>query len=71
LHDDHGRLVAIAKLGELKEAGSRFVRAGMLAGRGQRIVEVDLDEEIEKIPLRELHAGYRFDLSSSKLVKTS
>lgn len=69
LHDEHGRILSISKAVDLKVSGSKFTSFGMTPGAGQRMVEVELSAADEKRPLRELHASYRVDTTSQKLVK--
>jgi hypothetical protein len=69
LHDEHGTITSIAKIGDLKQAGSKFTSAGLVAGPGQRALEVTLSAEDEKRPLNDLHTRYRVDVSTGKLVK--
>jgi hypothetical protein len=69
LHDEHGEIIAISKIGNLKEAGSKFVKAGMVPGAGQRVLEIELSGEEGKRTLRELHVEYRVDVVTSKLTK--
>lgn len=69
LHDQDGRILAISKPVDLKQAGSKFTRAGMVAGRGQRLLDLDLAEEHASKSLRELHEQFQIDLATSKLVK--
>jgi len=69
LHDEHGEIIAISKIGNLKEAGSKFLKASMVPGAGQRALEIELGGEEEKRTLRELHAKYRVDVATSKLIK--
>ncbi len=69
LYDEHGRIVAISKIGDLKEAGSKFDKAGVIPGVGQRALEVDLSSELESLPLRELHEQHRIDVITLKLVR--
>jgi hypothetical protein len=69
LHDEHGRIIAISKIGDLKKAGSKFVNVGMVPGKGQRALEVDLSKELASRPLRELHDQYHLDMVTSKLVR--
>ena len=71
VHDEHGEIVSISKVANLKEAGSKFTRVGMVPGRGQQLVEVELSGETEKKPLHELHRNYRVETTTSKLVKRS
>ena len=68
-HDEHGRIIAISKAANLKEAGSKFTKAGMVAGPGQRIIETELSAEDASRPMRELHTEYRVNAATSKLVK--
>jgi hypothetical protein len=67
VHDDRGDIVAIAKIRE--RAGSKFTRAGLLPTDGQRIVEIELSEEQAARPAREIHASYRVDPATSRLVQ--
>jgi hypothetical protein len=69
VHDDQGEIVAIASIGDLAQAGSKFTRAGLLPGAGQRSVEIELTQEQAARPPREIHASYRVDLASSSLVE--
>jgi hypothetical protein len=69
LHDEHGKIIAISKIGDLKHAGSKFMKVGMVAGKGQRIVETELSAEDSARPLRELHEAYYVDVATSKLAK--
>ena len=45
LHDEHGQIIAISKLEDIRAAGSKFSRVGMIPGKGQRIAEILLSEE--------------------------
>jgi hypothetical protein len=69
LHDEHGMILSVSKVGDLAAAGSKFTRVGMVPGQGQRLIEVELSAEDEKRPLGALHATYRVDVAASKLVK--
>jgi hypothetical protein len=69
LHDGHGHIVSVAKIGDLKAAGSKFTSAGLIPGAGQHLTEVELSAEDEKLPLHELHARYRVEAKTAKLVK--
>ena len=68
VHDDRGEIVAVAKIGNLAQAGSKFTRAGLLATDGQSVIEIELSEEQAARPAREIHATYRVDPATSKLV---
>jgi hypothetical protein len=69
LHDEHGQILGIAGIVDLKAAGSKFTQVGSVPGPGQRTLEIELSGELEKKPLPELHRDYRIDLTTSKLVK--
>ena len=69
LHDEHGRILAISTNVDLKKAGSKFTKVGMVPGPGQRKLEIELSGEHEKKPAAELHKEYYVDLATSKLVK--
>lgn len=69
LHDEHGEIIAISKIGDLQAAGSKFERAGMVPAAGQSLLEVELSADDEQRPLRELHEHYRVDTSAKSLVK--
>jgi hypothetical protein len=69
LHDEHGKILSVSRVGDLAAAGSKFTRVGMVPGQGQRLIEVDLSAEDEKRSLGELHSAYRVDLTAAKLVK--
>ncbi|MGA7081320.1 MAG: hypothetical protein WBQ43_16235 [Terriglobales bacterium] len=69
LHDEHGAIIAIAKVGDLKKAGSKFASIAMIPRPGHRLLEIKFSAELEKKPLPELHKEYRVDIASSKLVK--
>jgi hypothetical protein len=69
LHDEHGRIISASKIGDLKAAGSKFTRVGMVPGPGQRLIEIELNAEDAKRPLRELHSTYQVNVLQAKLVK--
>ena len=69
VHDEHGEIISVSKIANLKEAGSKFTKVGMVPGRGQRLVEVELSGGAEKKALVDLHREYRVDLATFKLVK--
>ena len=68
LHNEHGHILSVSKVGDLKAAGSKFASVGMVPGAGQKLVKVELSSEDERRPLHELHARYRVDTVSAKLV---
>jgi hypothetical protein len=69
LYDEHGAILAISKAVDLKAAGSKFSKVGMVPRRGQRLIEAELSREDAARPLRDLHTAYRVDPATSKLVK--
>jgi len=69
LHDEHGQIIAISKIVDLQKAGSKFVSVGMIPGPGQRMLEIDLNGELDSRSLRHLHKEYRVDVATSKLVR--
>jgi hypothetical protein len=71
LHDEHGRILSVSKVGDLKAAGSKFTKVGMVPGANQKLVEIELSDDDEKLSLSELHARYRVDVASVKLVKNA
>jgi hypothetical protein len=71
VHDEQGGILAIAKIGDLKTAGSRFTRVDMIPQKGQRLLEIELGAELDGRPLLELHKEYRVDISTSRLVRKS
>ncbi|SKC97316.1 hypothetical protein SAMN05445504_7133 [Burkholderia sp. CF099] len=69
VHDDHGKIVSIYKHVNLKDVKSKFVQVGVEPGHGQRAMEVDLSDDLDKIPMVELHENYCIEISSSSLIK--
>jgi hypothetical protein len=68
LHDDKGQILAISREADLQASGSKFTQAGMVAGKGQTLVEVELTAKDSKRPLHELHQTYRVDPTTKTLV---
>jgi len=69
LHDEHGQILAISKITDLRATGSKFQSARMWPGSGQRLIEVELSEGEQKLPLRELHSTHIVNVAKSKLEK--
>jgi hypothetical protein len=69
LHDEHGKIIAISKVGDLKLSGSKFTKVGMVPGPGQRVIETELSAEDSARSLTEFHDAYQVDIATSKLVK--
>jgi hypothetical protein len=67
--DEHDYIISIAKVVDLKQAGSKFAKAGIIPGNGQRAIHVELSAELEKMHLRDIHKHYRVDHATSKLVR--
>jgi hypothetical protein len=68
IHDEHGKILSIAKIGNIQAAGSKFHRAGLIPGPGQLLTEVELSTDEDKRPLRELHEQFHINLASRTLV---
>ena len=45
LYDEAGTILSIAKIGNLKEVGSKFQKVGMIPRQGQQTLEVELLDE--------------------------
>jgi hypothetical protein len=69
IHDENGQIIAISKIVDLKKAGSRFDKVGMIPGKGQHKLELELSNDLQNRPLSELHKEYRIDVATSTLVK--
>jgi hypothetical protein len=46
VHDKKGNIIAISEVVDLKAAGSNFVEAGIIPGKGQLKLDVELTEEM-------------------------
>jgi len=68
LHNEHGRIISMSKP-YLKHAGSKFEKIGILPGKGQLILDIELASEQAKMPLLDLHKLYHLDRVKSILVK--
>jgi len=69
IHDEHGKILAISKVGDLKAAGSKFSKVGMVAKSGQHVLEIELVGGLESVPTLQLHNEYHVDIAASKLAK--
>ncbi len=69
VYDEHDQIIAISKVADLKRAGSKFVKAGIMPGKGQRTLDVELTEELASMRLRDVHKHYHVNRVTSKLVK--
>jgi hypothetical protein len=66
LHDKKGTIIAVSEVSDLKKAGSNFGEVGVIPGKGQLKIDVELAEEIATWDVYKL---YRVDREASKLVK--
>jgi hypothetical protein len=69
IYDEHDNIIAISKLVDLKAAGSKILAVGLIPGKGQRKLDVDLTGELASTRLVELHKHYRVNHATSTLVK--
>jgi hypothetical protein len=69
LHDEHGKIVAVSRVVDPQVSGSKFTAYGMLPRAGQKVLEIELDKDLESKPLREFHEHYHVDVARSKFVK--
>jgi hypothetical protein len=67
LHDQNGQVLAMSRIDSMRS--KLFVKAGMLPKEGQFVTEIELDRELESIPLHQLHENYRVDIENSRLVR--
>lgn len=71
VHDEKGKILGVIKPVDLKSAGSKFHHAGIQPSPGQRVVEIELDSELERLPVLDLHEHYAIEVAGSKLVRKS
>lgn len=69
IHDEHGKILAISTVGDLKAAGSKFTKVGIVAKPGQHVLEIELVGGLESIQTLQLHNEYHVDVAASKLAK--
>jgi hypothetical protein len=69
VYDNEGKIISISKRVDLKAAKSKFLEVGVQPGPGQQQVEVDLDDDLDAIPMVELHERYQIETGSAKLIK--
>ena len=70
VHDKSGQIIALSEIVDLKQVGSKFVEVGIIPGKGQQTLEVELTGELDQMPLPEIYRLYRVDRAKSKLVKS-
>ena len=70
--DDRGKIIAIGRPGGISDKSSGVARVGAVPGSGHRVHDIDLPKELEKIPLPDIHKGFRVDLKGKhpRLVQT-
>jgi hypothetical protein len=69
VYNEHGQIIAISKAVDLRQAGSKFARAGVIPGEAQHVLDVDLTGELASMHLRDIHQHYHVDRVTSKLVR--
>jgi hypothetical protein len=69
LHDEHGKIIAVSKVVDQHVSGSKFTSYGMIPRAGQKVLEIEIDKDLESKPLREFHEHYQVDVAQSKFVK--
>jgi hypothetical protein len=69
VHDDEGDIIAISEVVDLKQAKSQFAEAGIVPGKDQKTLDLELAAEFVQMPLRDIYRLYRVDRTTSKLVK--
>lgn len=57
LHDEHGEILGISEIVDLKAAKSNFTRVGIIPGTGHRTTDIELSGGLETKPL-ELYKDY-------------
>ena len=67
--DQGGKIVSITQFGDVGDKVSGITKAGVEAGKGHSVHEIDVPRELEKTPLLDIHKGYKLDLTSKQLVK--
>jgi hypothetical protein len=70
VHDEHGKIISIAKVGDLKAAGSKITKVEIVGTKpNHRVLEIELSSSLESIPTLQLHDEYQVDVAASKLIK--
>lgn len=70
LYDEHGRIIAISTMDDQKSTKSKFIKVGMIPGAGQRLLDVELEDDLGGLTLLEFQASHRVDIDvGAKLVK--
>ena len=66
VHDRKGNIIAISEVVDLKQARSNFAEAGVIPGKSQLKLDVELTEQVSP---RDIYKLYRVDRAASKLVR--
>ena len=69
LHDENGHIIGISKVMDAKVAGSKAIEVGIIPGKGQFMLDIDLSQEHAAMRLLDIQKHYRVDRDKSKLVK--
>ena len=67
--DQQGKIISISQFGDIGEKVSGITKAGVDAGAGHSVHEIDLPNDLERVGLLEIHKAYRFDPKGNRLVK--
>jgi hypothetical protein len=70
LHDASGNILSVARIepgGKKKDAPSFAVTASPAAG--QSVLELDIEDDLEKRNLGDIHNQYRLDLKTKRLIQ--
>ncbi|WP_144144783.1 hypothetical protein [Paraburkholderia sp. BCC1884] len=69
VHDAKGKILGVIQPVDLQRAGSKFQHVNLNPGPDQQLTEVELDAELERLPVLDLHEQYEIDMAASKLMK--
>lgn len=69
LYDEQGKIIAVSKVVDPQAPGSKFTSYGMIPRAGQKVMEIEIDKDLESKPLREFHEHYHVDVARSKFVR--
>jgi hypothetical protein len=67
--DQHGNIVSISQFGDVGDKVSGITKAGVEAGKGHSVHEIEVPRELEKVGLVDIHKGYKVDLKGRRFVK--
>jgi hypothetical protein len=69
LYDEQGKIIAVSRVVDPQAHGSKFTSYGMIPRAGQKVLEIELDKDLESKPLREFHEHHQVDVARSKLAR--